>query len=86
MRMTYILPAVYTNSHFLIVARHMLAKQVVDSLGDLMYTIFLVGINTTSKFTQHLLEYSHYFGNMEITMQALYFNKKGTHMHTLEKF
>jgi hypothetical protein len=34
--------------------------------------------NTTAKFA-HPLEYSHSFGNMEITMQALYFNKKGTH-------
>lgn len=42
--------------------------------------------NTTAKFAQHLLEYSHAFGNMEITMQTLYFNKKGTHMDTWEKF
>ena len=42
--------------------------------------------NTTSKFAHHLLEYSHSFGNMEIAMQAICFNKKGTHMDTLEKF
>jgi len=36
--------------------------------------------NTTAKFAQHLLEYSHYFGNMEITKQALYFNKNSTYI------
>lgn len=43
MRMTNILPGTYTNSHVMIVARHMLAKQAAVSLRDFMYTIFLVG-------------------------------------------
>jgi len=44
-RMTNILPEAYINSHVLIVARLMLAKQaVVSLLRDLMYTIFLIGI------------------------------------------
>jgi hypothetical protein len=39
-----------------------------------------------SKFAQHLLATGHEFGKMEDFMTVLYYDKKGRHLDTTEKF
>jgi hypothetical protein len=39
-----------------------------------------------SKFAKHILDHKHTFGNIENTMEILQFQKKGTHLNTMEKF
>jgi hypothetical protein len=40
----------------------------------------------TSSFAKHLNEKSHSFGTMNSIMQILHYNKKGSHLNTLERF
>ena len=42
--------------------------------------------NHTSKYAQHLIEHSHSLGNMQDIMHILHFQKKGTHLDTMERF
>jgi len=42
--------------------------------------------NTSSKFTQHLLEDGHTFGPMDSIMDILTFNRKSIHLDTTERF
>ena len=39
-----------------------------------------------SKYAQHLIEHGHAFGNIHNTMEVLQFQKKGTHLNTIERF
>jgi len=39
-----------------------------------------------SKYAKHITEHGHTFGNMENTMEVLHFQKKGTHLNTIERF
>jgi hypothetical protein len=40
----------------------------------------------SSKFTQHLNNHIHTLGHIEEPMQILYYQKKGTHLNTIEIF
>jgi hypothetical protein len=43
--------------------------------------------NYSSKFSQHILEYGHWFGKSEDIMNTVYYDqKKGDHLDTVEKF
>jgi hypothetical protein len=42
--------------------------------------------NYNAKFAQHLLETGHEFGKIDDTMSILYYDKKGKHLDTMEKF
>jgi hypothetical protein len=39
-----------------------------------------------SKFAKHLIEHGHAFENIESTMEVLHFQRKGTHLDTIERF
>jgi len=39
-----------------------------------------------SKYAKHIIEHGHTFGNIENTMEVLHFQKKGTHLNTIERF
>jgi hypothetical protein len=39
-----------------------------------------------SKFAQHLIEHTHTFGPIVDIMQILYYQKKGPHLNTIERF
>ena len=40
----------------------------------------------SSKFAQHFKEHTHTFGPIDNIMQILYYQKKGSHLNTIERF
>jgi hypothetical protein len=40
----------------------------------------------TSKFAQHLNEHIHSFGNINVVMKILHYQKKDLHINTIERF
>ena len=54
--------------------------------------VFLLDLNAfksnrnTSNYAKHALDHQHPFGAIQETMQILQYQRKGTHLNTIERF